>query len=60
MNHLAFHHAIHSDNRPIKVLSLLDQSRLYIGLLWPHRNRYPSARNVIRSHVTNIRRWINA
>lgn len=51
---------LHTDNKPIKSLSLCDQSRLYIGLLWPHRNRYPSARNVIRSHVSNIRRWSNA
>lgn len=47
---------IHADNRPIKIMSMQDQSRLYIGLLWPHRAS-ERVRGIIRSHVRMIRRW---
>lgn len=48
---------IHTDNRPIKILSLADQSRLYIGLLWPHRHtRGQMVRNLIRAHLGLIRK----
>lgn len=43
-------------NRPIKFLSMQDQSRLYIGLLWSHRG-LPRIRSIIRGHVRMIRRW---
>ena len=47
---------IHTDNCPIKIMSMQDQSRLYIGLLWSHR-RQPRIRTIIRGHVRLIRRW---
>ncbi len=47
---------LHADNRPIKFLSMQDQSRLYIGLPWSHR-RQPRIRTIIRGHVRMIRRW---
>lgn len=47
---------IHADNKPIKFLSMQDQSRLYIGLLWSHRCT-PRIRSIIRSHVRMIRKW---
>lgn len=47
---------IHADNKPIKILSMQDQSRLYIGLLWPHRGS-ERVRDIIRGHVRMIRRW---
>ena len=47
---------IHTDNKPIKLLTMQDQSRLYIGLLWSHR-RQPRIRTIIRGHVRLIRRW---
>lgn len=47
---------LHSDNTAVKVMTLIDQSKLYIGLLWASR-RNPLARQAIRSHVRNIRRW---
>jgi hypothetical protein len=47
---------LHADNRPIKFLSMQDQSRLYIGLLWSHRG-LPRIRSIIRGHVRMIRRW---
>ena len=47
---------IHTDNCPIKIMSMQDQSRLYIGLLWPHRNT-ERVRDIIRSHIRLIRRW---
>lgn len=50
---------IHTDHRPIKIMSMQDQSRLYIGLLWPHRAS-ERVRGIIRSHVRMIRRWSSA
>lgn len=47
---------IHTDNQPIKFLSMSDQSRLYIGLLWSHRSQ-DRIRAIIRGHVRMIRRW---
>lgn len=50
--------SIHADNKPIKLLSssMQEQSRLYIGLLWPHRCS-ERVRAIIRGHVRMIRRW---
>lgn len=47
---------LHADNRPIKFLSMQDQSRLYIGLLWSSR-RQVRIRHIIRGHIRMIRKW---
>ena len=47
---------IHSDNHPIKFLTMQDQSRLYIGLLWPSRKQ-ERIRAIIRGHIRLIRKW---
>lgn len=47
---------IHDDNKPIRVLSMADQSRIYIGLLWMHR-KSQRVRYLIREHCDRIRRW---
>lgn len=50
------HLSLHADNRPIKFLSMQDQSRLYIGLLWSSR-RQRRIRAIIRGHIRMIRKW---
>lgn len=50
------HPSIHSDNQPIKWLTMQDQSRLYIGLLWNHRG-CARIRAIIRAHIRLIRKW---
>ncbi len=51
--------SLHTDNNPIKWLSLQDQSRLYIGLLWNHRG-CARIRAIIRAHIGLIRKWSGA
>lgn len=51
--------ALHADNRPIKLLTMQDQSRLYIGLLWSHRG-CARIRAIIRAHIRLIRKWSGA
>lgn len=48
---------LHADNRPIKFLSMQDQSRLYIGLLWSNR-RQQRIRAIIRGHIRMIRKLV--
>lgn len=47
---------INSSNRPVKVLSMADQLKIYIGLMWAHRKQR-RVRDLIKEHCERIRRW---